>query len=69
MYNKRGNMRTELTGQMLKQLRDEKEAIDTTIATLEDLLRKQDQASRRTKEQPKVGKTKGPRAPEKQQLR
>ena len=54
---------------MLKQLRDEKEAIDTTIATLEDLLRKQDQASRRTKEQPKVGKTKGPRAPEKQQLR
>ena len=62
-------MPTELTGQMLKQLRDEKEAIDATIATLEELLRKQDQASRRAEAQPEVGKTRGRRTPEKLRLR
>lgn len=59
----------DLTGQMLKQLRREKEAIDTTIAALEDLLRKQDQASRRGKDQPQVGQINRRRTAEKQRLR
>jgi hypothetical protein len=47
----------------------EKEAIDTTIAALEDLLRKQDQASRRGKDQPQVGQINRRRTAEKQRLR
>ena len=62
-------MKPELTAKMLEQLRDEKEAIDATIATLEELLRKQDQASRGAEEQPEVGKAKGRRTPEKLRLR
>lgn len=59
----------DLTGQMLKQLRRGKEAIDTTIAMLEELLRKQDQASSRGKDQPEAGKINGRRTAEKQRLR
>lgn len=40
----------DLMRQMIQQLKDEKEAITTTIDSLEALLRKQDKASR----QPKV---------------
>ena len=62
-------MKPELTAKMLEQLRDEKEVIDATIATLEELLRKQDQASRRAEAQPEVCKTRGRRTPEKLRLR
>ena len=61
-------MQADLTSPMLKQLRDEKAAIDTIIAALEDLLQNQAQARTRGKDKREFGQTSGRRTPEKQRV-